>query len=130
MSSKKKSLLNSTTICMLLCAIAIAKFSYESYQYNLGDPFKFVEGRIIFTIFGSILGAIMGLILVFFIHIFFKPSRTNKLLEQQNKFLYDNNKYNKNSKVDELNKLNELRKNGVLCEKEFIKLKNEILNRK
>jgi len=128
--SKKASKLNLNTICMAICAILVFKVFYETFEYSPGDPISAVTGRIIFSITGALAGAIIGLILAFIIHIFFKPSRTNRLLKEQNRILYDNNNYNKTSKVDELNKLNELKKSGMLREKEFIKLKNEILNRK
>lgn len=128
--SKKASIINLTTICMTICAILIAKVFYKFFEYTPGDPVSATNGRTIFTITGAISGAIIGLILAFIIHIFFKPGHTNRLLKEQNRILYDNNNYNKVSKVDELNKLNELKKSGMLREEEFIKLKNEILNRK
>ena len=115
---------------MFICAILISKVFYKVFEYSPDDPISAINGRIIFTITGAITGAIVGLILAFIIHIFFKPGRTNRLLKEQNKILYDNSNYIKTSKVDELNKLNELKKSGILREEEFIKLKNEILYRK
>ena len=130
---KKISLINPTTICMLICAIPLFNVFYKTYEHNVGDPISAVEGRLLMGITGGIGGAMLGLILAFIAHLFFKPSHTNRLIQEQNRMLNENNKennYDKNSKVDELNKLNNLKKSGVLSLEEFKKLKNEILNRK
>jgi len=118
---------------MLICAILLFKVFYKTYEHSVGDPIGAVEGRLLMGIIGGIGGAMLGLLLAFIAHLFFKPSHTNRLLKEQNRMLNDNyreNNYNKNSKVDEINKLNNLKKSGVLSLEEFKKLKNEILNRK
>jgi len=133
---RKKSiinLINPTTICMLICAITLFNLTYKTYEYKVGDPIGAVGGRLLVGISGGVVGAIFGLILSFIVHLFFGPSRTQRLLKEQNRILNDNNNennYSKNSKVDELNKLNDLKKSGLLSLGEFKKLKNEILNRR
>lgn len=127
--NKKKSVINPTTICMIICAIFVSDAFYKSFQYSVGDPIGAVNGRLLLGATGAITGAIFGLILSFIAKLFFKPSRTSRLIREQNNILSDND-YNKNNKVDELNKLNELKKNGTLSEEEFKKLKYEILNRR
>ncbi|MCB2357106.1 SHOCT domain-containing protein [Clostridium estertheticum] len=126
--NKKKSFINPTTICMGICAILLFNVFYKTYEYSLNDPIGATEGRLVLGITGAIGGAFMGLILRYIGHLFFRPSRTDRLIRQQNKILSNNN-YNPNSKVNELKELNELKKSGALSEEEFKKMKNEILNR-
>lgn len=129
---RKISIINPTTICMIICAILLFKAFYNTYEYSPNDPIGPAEGRLVLGVSGAIVGAVMGLILAFIARLFFKPNRANRLLKEQNKILYDNNNnnYNQNSKVSELNQLNKLKENGTLSEEEFKKLKNEILSRK
>ena len=131
--SKRKSLINPTTICVLIGAVLMFNVSYKTFEYSVGDPFGAIEGRRIVAISGGVAGAFAGLLLAFVARLLFIPSCTNRLLKEQNRMLNNNkhqNNSNRNNKVDELNKLNELKKNGALSEEEFRKLKNEILNRK
>ncbi|MCB2362248.1 SHOCT domain-containing protein [Clostridium estertheticum] len=127
--NKKISFINSTTICMVICAIFLFNVFYKTYEYSPDDPIGAVGGRLLVGITGAIVGALMGLILRFIGHLFFRPCRTDRLIREQNKILSNNN-YNKNSKVNELKELNELKKSGALSEEEFKKMKNEILNRR
>ncbi|MCB2295449.1 hypothetical protein LGK95_18360 [Clostridium algoriphilum] len=127
--NKKISFINPTTICMVICAIFLFNVFYKTYEYSPNDPIGAVGGRLLLGVTGAIVGAIMGLILTFIAHLFFKPSRTNRLLKEQNNILYNNN-CNKNNKIEELNKLTELKKSGTLSEEEFKKLKNKILNKR
>ncbi|MCB2295894.1 hypothetical protein LGK95_20750 [Clostridium algoriphilum] len=124
---KKISLINPTTICMLICAILLFDVSYRTFEYSVGDPIGAANGRLLVAIAGGIGGAVMGFILASIAHLFFKPSRTNRLLQEQNRMLNNNNN-NINNKIDKLNKLNELKKSGAISENELKKLKNEILN--
>jgi len=114
---------------MLVCAIALFNLTYKTYEFKVGDRIGAVGGRLLVGISGGVVGAIFGLILSLIARLFFRSSRNQRLLKEQNRILKDNNNYNKNTKVDELNKLNDLKKSGVLSVVEFKKLKNEILNR-
>ena len=101
--NKKKSVINPTTICMIICAIFISDGFYKSYEYSIGDPIGSVGGRLLVRAMGAITGAIFGLILSFVAKLFIKLFSTNSLIKEQNKILSDNN-YNKNNKVNELKK--------------------------
>ena len=123
---KKISLINPMTICILLCAIPLVILTHKIYTPSANDP---VGGEFMLEVFMGIGGGIIGLGIWFIGHILFRPNHTSRLLQEQNRILYDNSKINNYSKTDELSKLNELKKSGSISEYEFNKLKNEIINR-
>ena len=122
----KISLINPMTICILIFAIPSFYEIYITYIPSANDP---AGGKYILSITAGIGGGIIGLGIWFIGHILFRPNHTNRLLQEQNRILYDNSKISNYSKTDELSKLNELKKSGSISEYEFNKLKNEIINR-
>ena len=124
---KKISIINPMTIGMLILAIPCFNIFYKTYKFSQGDP---INGRLIGGIGAGIGGGVIGLVLGFIVYLMFRPSQTNRLLKEQNRMIYNNINNNKNNKIDELTKLNELKKNGAISEEEFKKLKNRILNRR
>jgi hypothetical protein len=84
--------------------------------------FKRLSVALIMALSGAIFGAILGLIF----RVLFGPNRTQRLLYKQNKILQ--NKV-KNDKLDDLERINILKKSGSITDREYEKLKKEILNR-
>ena len=123
---KKISLISPMTICILIFAIPSFYLFYKSYTPTINDP---VGGKYIIAIFAGISGGIIGLIIWFIGHMMFRPNHTQRLLQEQNRMLHDNNANGNNSKIDELKDLDGLKKSGAITEDEFNRLKNEILNR-
>ena len=128
---KKLSIINPITIGILIFAILCFKMFYNNFEYSPGDPIgEVANGRLLVGIIGGIIGGIVGLILGFIVHLMFRPNLTNRLLKEQNRMIYNNNNNSKNNKIDELTKLNELKKKGAISEEEFKELKGEIVNRR
>lgn len=119
-------LINPMTVCILICAISLVILTHKIYTPSVNDP---AGGEFMLEALMGIGGGIIGLFIWFIGHILFRPSHTNRLLQEQNRILYDNSKISNYSKTDELSKLNELKKSGSISEYEFNKLKNEIINR-
>lgn len=118
---KKPSALKPVITCMIIFGV-IAGYTC----YSIPDPTHTAAMNLVMSLIMAVSASMVGAIVGFVLYMFFRPTNTDFLLQQQNDLL-SNNFNNQYSKADELKKILDLKKSGAITEDEYNRLKNDIL---